>query len=242
MQLARSVVFIVQMYLAMLVIGIVFAPYAALSRKGAFMACKTYCRWVFWTMGWMVGIKGEVRGDVPEGEALIAAKHQSFLDIMLIFHALPAGKFIMKRELLYAPILGLYAKRIGCVPVARGKRGAAIKKMVRDVHAGREQPGQLIIYSQGTRVAPGVKKPYKVGTAVLVEQLGQPCVPVATNVGVLWPRKGLRRTPGTAVVEFLPAMPVDMARNAFMETLEHAVESRSNALMREAGFDPDGIY
>lgn len=242
MQMIRSALFVGQIYVAMLVLGIVFAPYAIFSRNGAYAACKTYCKWVFWTMGWMVGIKGEVRGDVPQGEVLIASKHQSFLDIMLIFHALPAAKFIMKRELLYAPIIGIYAKRLGCVPVARGKRGAAIAKMVRDVEAGRAHPGQLIIYSQGTRVAPGVKAPYKVGTAILYEQLDQPCVPVATNVGLYWPRKGISRKPGTAIVEFLPVMPKGMSRDVFMAELEETVEARSDALMREGGFEPNGVH
>ena len=184
----------------------------------------------------MVGLRCEVRGTVPEGEALIAAKHQSFLDIMMIFAALPAGKFIMKKEILMMPVIGQYARLIGCVPVDRGKRGKAIAKMVADVEAGRVEPGQLIIYSQGTRVAPGAKAPYKVGTAVLYQQLGQPCVPVATNVGVLWPKRGLLRKPGTAVVEFLPAIEPGMGRDEFLEHLENEVETRSDALMAEAGF------
>lgn len=190
----------------------------------------------------MVGIRTEVRGEVPEGEVLIAAKHQSFLDIMMIFNALPAGKFIMKRELLWTPIIGLYAKRLGCVPVARGKRGAAIQKMVDDVEAGRSQPGQLIIYSQGTRVAPGDYKPYKVGSAVLYQQLAQTCVPVATNVGLFWPRRGILRKPGLAVVEFLPPIEAGLDKDTFMNELETVVESRSNALMQEAGFDVESSY
>ncbi|MEL7082704.1 MAG: 1-acyl-sn-glycerol-3-phosphate acyltransferase, partial [Pseudomonadota bacterium] len=175
-------------------------------------------------------------------EVLIAAKHQSFLDIMMIFNALPAGKFIMKRELLWTPIIGLYAKRLGCVPVARGKRGAAIQKMVDDVEAGRSQPGQLIIYSQGTRVAPGDYKPYKVGSAVLYQQLAQTCVPVATNVGLFWPRRGILRKPGLAVVEFLPPIEAGLDKDTFMNELETVVESRSNALMQEAGFDVESSY
>ena len=111
--------------------------------------------------------------------------------------------------------------------------------MVRDVEAGRADPGQLVIYSQGTRVAPGAKAPYKVGTAVLYEQLGQPCVPMATNVGLFWPRKGILRKPGLAVVEFLPPIPPGMERRAFMEHLEETVEAKSNALMAEAGFMVD---
>lgn len=235
-QYVRSVLFIAQMYVAMPVIGLLFAPWALVDKRGAYAACKGYSRYVFWTARWMVGMKCEVRGTPPTGEALIAAKHQSFLDIMMIFTALPAGKFIMKKEILLTPIIGLYARRLECVAVDRGKRGAAIEKMVADVEAGRSTPGQLIIYSQGTRVPPGEKRPYKVGTGVLYTQLNQPCVPVATNVGVLWPKRGLLRKPGVAVVEFLPVIEPGLERDEFMARLENEVENRSDALMAEAGF------
>jgi len=99
-------------------------------------------------------------------------------------------------------------------------------------------PGQLIIYSQGTRLAPGVKAPYKIGTAVLYKQLEQECVPVATNAGVFWPRTGVLRKPGLAVVEFLPTIPVGLDKDAFMSVLEEVVETKSNELMVEGGFDP----
>lgn len=239
MQYLRSLIFVGQMYVAMLVLGIVFLPYAAITPNGALKACKTYCRWVIWTARWMVGIRCEVRGTPPTDELMIAAKHQSFLDIIMIFNAIPNGKFIMKRELLWTPVIGLYAKRIGCVPVARGKRGAAIKKMVADVAAGRANPGQLVIYSQGTRVPPGKYLPYKVGTHVLYAEFAHDCVPVATNVGVLWPKKGILRKPGVAVVEFLDRIESGLDRETFMTRLENVVETKSNELMREAGFDAD---
>ena len=235
-QYLMSVLFIVQMYIALPVVGLLFAPWALLDKRGAYAACKGYSRYVFWTARWMVGLRCEIRGTPPSGEALIAAKHQSFLDIMMIFTALPSAKFIMKKEILMTPVIGLYARRLECVAVDRGKRGAAIEKMVSDVEAGRSTPGQLIIYSQGTRVPPGVKMPYKVGTGILYEQLGQPCVPVATNVGVLWPKRGLLRKRGVAVVEFLPVIEPGLSRRAFMAELETSVEERSDALMAEAGF------
>ena len=237
-----SLLFLVQIYAMMLVMGILFAPWALLSPEGARTACQTWARYAIWSARWMIGLRAEIRGEVPQGEVLIAAKHQSFFDILLIYHALPRPKFIMKRELMWTPIIGIYAKRLGCVPITRGKRGAAIQKMIDDVEAGRADPGQLVIYSQGTRVAPGDKKPYKVGTAVLYEQLGQPCVPTATNVGLFWPRKGILRKPGLAVVEFLPVLAPGLKKEAFMAQLEETVEARSNALMREAGFDPDGHH
>lgn len=226
----------------MLVFGLVFLPWALVSSRGANAACKTWCAWTLWTARWMVGLRTEVRGTPPDHECLIVAKHQSFLDIILIFSSVPAGKFIMKRELIYAPIIGQYALKLGCVPVDRGKRSQAIQKMVEDVEAGTATPGQLIIYPQGTRIAPGVKSPYKIGSGVLYEELGQDCVPVAANVGLFWPRKGISRKAGLAVVEFLPVIPAGLDKEKFMAKLEETVEGHSNALMKEAGFDPDGVH
>lgn len=234
LQLIRSILFNASIYVMMLVYAILFFPFALFSRAWAHRACHAWCSYVLWAARWMVGLKTEVRGTPPEGEVVVAAKHQSFLDIIMIYRAVPRGKFIMKRELLFAPILGQYALRIGCVPVNRGKRGAAIEKMKRDVAKGEADPGQLIIYPQGTRVAPGMKKPYKVGTGVLYEQLGQVCVPVATNVGYFWPKRGFLRKPGTAVVEFLEPIPAGRPVKEFMATLEEAVEGRSDALLAEA--------
>ena len=240
-QRVRALLFNMQMYPMMFLIGLLFAPWAIFSKTGARVCCKTYSRWIFWTARWMVGIRCEVRGTPPQGEVLIAAKHQSFLDIMMIFTALPTAKFIMKKEILRTPVIGQYAKLLDCVAVDRGKRGAAIEQMVRDVEAGRQEAGQLVIYAQGTRVEPGVKADYKVGTGVLYEQLQQTCVPVATNVGVLWPRKGMARHPGVAVIEFLDPIEPGLGRRELMKVVEQRVEARSDELMREAGFEPDGL-
>ncbi len=212
-------------------------PLAVFDRVWAYRGVRTYCRWVRWTAGWMIGLKSEVRGEVPQDEVLIASKHQSFFDIIMLVSVLPRPKFIMKKQLRWAPILGWFAMRIGCIPVDRGKRGAAIDKMKEDVAKGAALPGQLIIYPQGTRVAPGAMREYKIGTAILYEQLGQDCVPVACNVGVFWPRHAVVRKPGLAVVEFLPRVPAGVGKKKFMTDLEHAVETRSNELMSEAGFE-----
>lgn len=241
-QWLRSLVFIVQIYAMMGILGILFAPYAIVSKNGAKFACKTYCAWVLWSARWMVGIRTEFRGQIPTDEVVVASKHQSFLDILMLFGRMPWPKFIMKRELMWTPVIGLYAKRLGCVPVNRGRRGRAIAKMVQDVAREFSEPGQLVIYPQGTRVAPGTHKPYKIGAAVLYEELNQPCIPVATNVGLFWPRKGILRKPGTAVIEFLDPIPAGLPKDEFMKILEERVEAHSNALMKEAGFIPDGNH
>ena len=234
MQLIRSIIFNIAIYVAMPVLAVVYAPYAIASRDGAFAAAHAWCRFVRWAARTICNLHTEIRGTPPTDEVLIAAKHQSFLDIILIFGAVPRGKFIMKRELVFAPILGQYALRMGCVPVARGQRGKAIDKMKRDVAKGAAEPGQLIIYPQGTRVAVDAVMPYKKGSGVLYEQLGQPCVPVATNVGHFWPRHGLLRKPGIAVIEFGERIPPGLSIRAFMARIEEEVERESLRLLEEA--------
>tara|TARA_B100001057_G_scaffold156318_1_gene156759 strand:- start:566 stop:1309 length:744 start_codon:yes stop_codon:yes gene_type:complete len=237
LQWIRSFFFMLQMYLMMLIMGLLFFPWALVSRKGAYAGVKTYCRWVRWTASWMVGLRSKIRGKIPEGELLIAGKHQSFFDVIMIVSVVDRPKFIMKASLKWAPVLGQYGMRIGCVPVERGKRAEAIKYMMEEVKSGFAPAGQLIIYPQGTRVAPGDHVSYKVGTAVLYSETKQKCVPAATNVGVFWPRYGIYREKGTAVVEFLDPIEQGLEKDAFMSRLEEVIEMRSNELMKEAGFD-----
>ncbi|MBP1806587.1 lysophospholipid acyltransferase family protein [Rubellimicrobium aerolatum] len=232
----RGLLFTFVIYAAMPFYGLFYLPWALWSREGAVAACHGWCGFVRHAARLIVGLETEIRGTPPTGEVMVAAKHQSFLDIILIYGAIPRGKFIMKRELIWAPVLGQFALRVGCIPVDRGRRGAAIRRMLAEVAAGRADPGQLIIYPQGTRVLPGVVAPYKSGTAALYAELGQPCVPVACNVGLFWPRHGIRLRPGRAVVEFLPPLPADLPAQEFMARLQAEIEPASDRLMAEAGF------
>ena len=233
-QWLRSLFFNIYMYVAMLVVGVLYMPAAIASPKGAIAGCHRYCVVVLWGARWMIGLNVEIRGTPPTHEVMVAAKHQSFLDVLAIYGAMPRGKFIFKRILMYAPVIGQFGLRIGCIPVDRGKRGAAITKMLADVKAGVAHPGQLIIYPQGTRVAPGAEKPYKKGTGALYRELGQPCIPVATNIGVFWPKRGVYRKPGTAVVEFLDEIAPGMEPHAFMALIEERIETASDRLNEEA--------
>ncbi len=237
MRQIRSILFTLHIYVAMAVMGLWYVPVAMRRPDGAQRAIRAYCRYVVWSAEKLMGLSSEVRGTVPEGEVMVAAKHQSFFDIILLCSVLPAPKFIMKQELVRMPILGWFALKMGCVPVDRGRKGRAIAQMLADVQKGRARPGQLIIYPQGTRVAPGVEMPYKTGTAVLYQQLGQDCVPVAVNVGLFWPKEGLaNKTPGHAVIEFLEPIPPGLGKDAFVARLREAVEVRSSALMKDAGW------
>lgn len=230
----RSLLFAAQMYLAMGILGLVFLPAALVSPDGAIRACKLWCRWVRWTASWMIGLRTEVRGIPPDGPVLVAAKHQSFLDVILIFAAMPRPRFVLKAELTRLPVFGWYVGRLGCVPVEPGKKGETTARMIAAV--GRNTRGQVVIYPQGTRVPVGEVRPYRYGVAALYDHLDQPCVPVATNAGRFWPL-GLRRYPGLAVVEFLPPIAPGLPPDQFLAQLEARIEASSNALL-DADHDP----
>ena len=237
----RSLVFDFMMYSTMLVQGILFAPLALWSVDGTYWVMKLYSRTVIWYLKVICGLRVEFRGEAPKGEVIVCSKHMAFLDILMLMVALPRAKYIMKRQLIFAPIIGLYALRIGSAPVNRSKKGGAVKKMVEDLEkAHKKDKGQTIIYPQGTRVLPGVSRPYRVGAGVLYERFGQDCVPAATNTGVFWARRSPYRKPGLAIMEFLPTIPAGKPMKEFLEELEDVVETRSNELMKEAGFEfPD---
>lgn len=240
-QWLRSLLFITQMYIMLPLIGFGLLPLALINRKNAYWIIRLYCNWVRWTASWMVGLRSEIRGEVPEGACIVASKHQSFFDILLISSAVPRLKFIMKSELRWAPVINLYAHWTRTIPVNRGKRGAAIKQMVAAVKAGADEPSQLIIFPQGTRAAIGVKKPYKIGTGVLYKETGLPVVPAATNVGAFWPRHGIMRKPGVAVLEFLEPIEPGLDLDVFMARMEEAVETASDKLAIEAGVNLEEI-
>ncbi|MEO0912821.1 MAG: lysophospholipid acyltransferase family protein [Pseudomonadota bacterium] len=239
MRLLRSMLFDFLMFALVPIIGIVGLPWAIHSRAGTYKVMKTYVRIVLWLLRNLCGLTVEVRGTPPTGKVMIAAKHQSFLDVMILFLHLPQARFIMKRELRWVPVFGYYAMRIGSTPVSRGKKGKAVQEMARDVDAKREEPGQLIIYPEGTRTLPGAPPKYKIGAGVIYTRTGQPCVLSATNIGVFWPRRGWVRKPGVAVLEFLEPVPAGLALEEFMATIEARIEEASNRLLEEAGFAGD---
>ena len=236
MLLVRSLIFDALFLSLMVLMGILCLPLALYSRGGTYWTIRTFCRISLWLLRVICGLRSEVRGPVPTGDVMVGSKHQSFLDILIHCAHLPRPRFIMKRELRWTPILGLYALRMGSTPVARGQKSRAMKAMVSSVEKESHTPGQLVIYPQGTRVAPGMKMPYKIGAGVLYQRRGVPCIPAATNAGVFWGRKSFHRRPGLAVVEYLPEIPPGLPIDQFMARLRDTVETGSVALEREAGF------
>lgn len=236
----RSALFNFWVYGAMVVYGIVFLPYAILSREGSYAALRNYSRHTLWMLKTLCNLRYEVRGEVPEGEVVLAAKHQSFVDMVIIMAHVPRPRYIIKKELKWTPIIGYYAIRIGCILVDRGKKGAAVKSMTEGIKKQRGDGAQVTIFPQGTRVAPGKSLPYKIGVWRIYQAFGVPCVPAATNAGLFWGKNTFLRPPGTIIFEFLEPIPPGVEADPFMEQLETRIETASSAHNVEAGF-PNGL-
>lgn len=236
MLLIRSIICAIIMNVGMALMFLCFVPAMLISRKGAHWAMHTWCAFALACLRMFCGLKTEVRGTPPTGQTLIAAKHQSWLDIIMIAHSCERPSFVMKKEILNIPVLGIVAKTIGCVAVDRGKGADAVRQMLDGVE-GEEALGQLIIYPQGTRIPPGEKRPYKVGAGILYDQLQLGCQPIAVNTGVYWGKKSVIKHPGTAVIEYLEPIPPGLSKDAFMQRLEEVVEEASDRLLEEARAD-----
>lgn len=236
MLLIRSQIYNFLMYLSIAIIGIGGMPYAMISRDHSYRVIKLACRVNRWLIEKICGITTEFRGQAPDEDAVICAKHMNFYDVMMLALALPAPRFIMKDQLKYVPVLGFYARRIGAPAVKRGQGGRAVRKMVEDLRHAEGGIGQVVIYPQGTRVLPGATRPYKVGAGVIYQTFGLPCYPVATNGGVMWARKSPYRYKGNMVFEFLPPIEAGLGIDEFMHQMANTIETHSNELMKEAGW------
>lgn len=238
-QYVRNVLFYIHIALATVVYGIwgIFKV-AFGGQKGALRVSTVWLDHLIWAAKLWLGLTCEVRGTPPDYDCIVAAKHQSFWDILVIAHALPRRAFIMKREVMRVPIMGWYAYKVGCIPIDRSSGKDAMREISKNIEErmNGDGLGQLIIYPEGTRTVPGQRKPYKHGVASIRAATGLDVVPVAVNTGLFWPRKGWGIRPGRAVVEFMPPIPAGTRGRDFLAQLEQEIEGKSDELMAEAGF------
>lgn len=238
-QYLQNALYYLHVAAATVVIGLSGLP--ALMRHGREGANRVATRWIgymLWAARLHLGVACEVRGTPPTGDCIVAAKHQSFLDILAIAQACPRRAFVMKREVMRVPVMGWYAWKTGCIPIDRGRGRDAMRAISAEINdrLSGDGLGQLIIYPEGTRTRPGQRRPFKHGVGTIRAATGLPVVPVAVNTGLFWPREGWGIRPGRAVVEFLPAVPASVPAEGFLPRLEAEIESHSDRLMAEAGF------
>lgn len=157
-----------------------------------------------------------------DGKAIIASKHMSTMEVAILVTNIQNPFFILKRELLWIPIYGWAFWRMGMQPVNRA-RGATNLNKLADTVATKIMNGQtLIIFPEGTRVKPGTHPALKRGLMFLAQTLKLPIIPVGTDTGLYWPKRG-RMCPGVATLHFEPIM----ASTATLDEIHTAINRHS---------------
>ena len=206
-------------------------------RSWAMWALALHARTELWLLKTIVGTELEVRGKekLPKGACLVASKHQSAWETFALIPLFRDPAYLMKRELFWIPFHGWFSYKFKMIPVDRDKGPAALRRMLAEAKTRAAAGREIIIFPEGTRRAPGALPDYKTGVFLLYEALGIPCVPVALNSGLFWPRRSLKRYPGTIIVEFLDPIPPGLSKREFLPRLQATIETASNRLIAEAG-------
>jgi 1-acyl-sn-glycerol-3-phosphate acyltransferase len=236
MRLFRSILFNVVFYVNLVVFLVVGSPLMFGPRRWAMFGLKLWAITSQWWLEVIVGIDVDVRGraNVPDGAVIVAGKHQSLFETFALIPLFNDPAMVLKRELLFIPLFGWFAAKFRMIPVDRGAGASALRGML--LHARRAAAGgrEILIFPEGTRRPPGAPPAYKPGAAAIYGALGLPCVPMAINSGLFWPRRKILKTPGTIVVEFLPPIPPGLRRADFSRALEGAIEQATARLLAEA--------
>jgi len=228
----RSLAFNVGWYLGSVLFALVGAPLLLAPRRAVVAWARAWIVFVLWWLRVTCGLTHRVTGleNLPAGPVIIACKHQSTWETMAFTLLFSDIAIVLKRELLFIPIVGWAMARAGNIAVARGDGAAALRGLVRQAKAAIAEGRSIVIFPEGTRVAPGDRRPYQVGTAALYRQLGVPVVPMALNSGLFWGRRKWIKRPGTITLEVLPPIAPGLRREPFMETLRDRIETATERL------------
>ena len=222
----RSLAFNVGWYLGSTILALVGSPILLMPRR-CVVAWSLF--WIDFCLGWLrvtCRLMHRVGGleNMPASPVIFACKHQSSWETLAFSRLFPNSAIVIKRELLFIPIVGWAMARVGNIAVERGDGAAALRGLVRQAKAAIADGRSILIFPEGTRTPVGSQRPYQVGTAALYRQLGVPVVPVALNSGLFWGRRQFIKWPGVIDVEVLPAIAPGLGREAFMAILRERIE------------------
>jgi 1-acyl-sn-glycerol-3-phosphate acyltransferase len=232
----RSIVFNVLFYLNLVLHVLLATLILPLPRRAMIALAKFWGRSCLWLARTVCGLKVEWRGldKIPSGAALIAAKHQSAWDTFALMTVFDDPTYILKRELTWIPLFGWGLIKGGMIAVDRSAGKEALAGLTAHTRAALGERRQVIIFPEGTRRAPGAEPDYKLGVVPLYAACDAPCVPVALNSGLFWPRRRFLRYPGTVIVEFLDPIPAGLPRAKFFRRLQDDIETATARLISEA--------
>ncbi len=199
-----------------------------------------YTRRMVWAMRVFAGINLEIRGreHLLDRPVIYACKHQSWGDGFCIYTQIPDLAFVTGDHLEKYPMMSTLLTKLGAI-VVKSCGGIEARRALANRSAEAAKDGRsILIYPEGHLSAPGTHHRYRSGVWHMMNSFDMPVVPVATNLGCFWQEERFEKRPGTAVLEFLPALYPPMGKEAFMAQLRTAIETHSQALIAEATGGP----
>ena len=186
-------------------------------------------------MRYLLGLTFEQRGleNIPNEPVIYASKHQSAWDTMYFLWHHKDNAYVMKGELNRIPFWKWYMEKCQHVVVDRRGGTSAMREMIANTKSVLADKRSVIIFPEGTRVALGETRRYHPGIAALYSQTNATVIPVALNSGYFWGRRHFIKKPGVLTIQFLPPIPKNMERKAFMKELEIRIESATRKLENE---------
>ena len=238
----RSLIFNILFYGLTALLAVLLLP-ALLLPAGITRVMARLWGWITVVSLRVAGGRHRIGGDMAlDRQVIYAAKHQSAWETTVLAYMLHCPVIVLKKELLRLPLLGFYFRKAGCIAVDRSAGMKALRQLRTDAADAATSGRSVLIFPQGTRVAPGVEHKYEIGIFAVYEATGLPVVPVALNSGHVWGRNSWRKYPGIIDVDFLPEIPPGLDRKSFMAALESAIETRMAVLdapYLEEQSDPD---
>jgi 1-acyl-sn-glycerol-3-phosphate acyltransferase len=241
MSVGRALAFYAGLYLWTAAMGVASLPLYVLPRGSIVALSRLWVAGVLAILAATTGLRHRVEGreNLPAGPALVASKHQSAWETFALALLLRDPAIILKKSLLWIPFYGWALARIGMIGIDRAAGASALRALTRSASRRVAQGRPILVFPEGTRVAPGARRPYHPGVFALYRALDLPVVPVALNSGLFWPRRRLVKRPGTIAVAFLPPIPPGLDRAAFMAELEARIETTTDRLVsRGEGTSP----
>lgn len=169
---------------------------------------KLWGRFCIATLRLCCGVRLDVTGveNLPAGGCIIAAQHQSALDIFIWLAILPRPALVFKKELARIPVLGPMLEPAGMIPIDRAGGAGALRKLIADCNVALADNRQIVIFPEGTRNAPGTRGTLQPGIVALAKATAAAIIPAATDSGRRWASGAFRKTPGPVAIIIKPAL------------------------------------
>ncbi len=232
----RSLLFNILFYINLTILVVGGLPAMVFGRAAILGLARAWGFSTFWLQEKICGVKVEFRGleNLSQKGCIIAAKHESIWETFALTTQVKDFTYILKRELTFLPIFGQYLLRANQIAINRKSRSIALRQLVEKAGVAIAEGRAIFIFPEGTRRPAGAPPAYKSGVTHLYAAAKAPCVPVALNSGLFWPRRKFLRPPGTIVVEFLPVIAPGLANAEFSRILQERIETACDRLNAEA--------